>query len=62
MSRLDLESARKGRVPGPLSRSIMSDVFVGIDVSKDHLDVASRPAGTVERFGNDAAGIAQLSE
>jgi len=40
----------------------MSDVFVGIDVSKDHLDVASRPAGTVERFGNDAAGIAQLSE
>lgn len=34
--------------------------FVGIDVSKAHLDVASRPDGTRERVPNDPAGIAAL--
>jgi len=38
----------------------MGDVFIGIDVSKEHLDVASRPSKLVERFGNDASGIAKL--
>ena len=32
-------------------------VFVGIDVAKAHLDVASRPAGAHERLPNDGAGI-----
>ena len=36
--------------------------FVGIDVSKDHLDVASRPEGWEGRFANDAPGIAALIE
>jgi transposase len=35
-------------------------VFVGIDVSKDHLDVAFRPTGEAVRFTNDERGIAAL--
>lgn len=35
-------------------------VFVGIDVSGDHLDVAFRPAGEARRSANDEAGVAAL--
>jgi transposase len=35
-------------------------VFVGIDVSKGHLDVAFRPSGEARRFPNDEAGVAAL--
>jgi transposase len=38
----------------------MSQVFVGIDVSKAHLDVATRPTSAVTRFDNDEEGIAKL--
>jgi transposase len=38
----------------------MADVFVGVDVSKEYLDVASRPAGLEGRYANDGAGIAEL--
>ena len=34
--------------------------FVGIDVSKDHLDVAFRPVGAACRFPNTADGVAAL--
>jgi transposase len=34
--------------------------FVGIDVSKAHLDVATRPEGRTARYHNDPAGIASL--
>jgi transposase len=34
--------------------------FVGIDVSKAHLDVATRPDGATWRVANDPAGIASL--
>jgi transposase len=34
--------------------------FVGIDVSKAHLDVASRPAGPAARHPNDEPGITSL--
>jgi transposase len=34
--------------------------FVGIDVSRDHLDVAVRPSGDAWRVANDEAGIAEL--
>jgi transposase len=37
-----------------------SDVFVGIDVSKDRLDVHVRPLGSGFCVGNDAAGHAAL--
>jgi transposase len=39
-----------------------SEVFVGIDVSKDWLDVAVRPAGTAWRCACDEAGVADLIE
>jgi len=38
----------------------MSDVFVGIDVSKARLDVALRPANAAWSVSNDEAGIAEL--
>jgi transposase len=38
----------------------MDTIVVGIDVSKDRLDVHARPAGTVLSFGRDAAGIEAL--
>ncbi len=34
--------------------------WIGIDISKDHLDVAARPAGKQARFDNDEAGRKQL--
>jgi transposase len=39
----------------------MSERYVGVDVSKEHLDVASNEGWTV-RVNNDAAGHAQLCE
>ncbi len=48
-------SARRARVD-------MSDVFVGIDVSKARLDVAVRPSGETWTVGNDEAGFAALVE
>ncbi len=38
----------------------VGDVFVGIDVSKDWLDVAMLPGGKVERFSNDDEGRGRL--
>jgi transposase len=38
----------------------MDTIVVGIDVSKDRLDVHVRPAGTVLSFGRDATGIEAL--
>jgi len=37
-------------------------VFIGIDVSKGHLDICARPIGRAWRVTNDEAGIAQLLE
>ena len=35
-------------------------VYIGIDVSKDHLDVAERPKGDVSRVANDDGDINKL--
>jgi transposase len=40
----------------------MTDVYVGIDVSKARLDVAIRPSGEVWKCTNDEAGFARLVE
>src|SRR5688500_19226855 len=50
---------RAGRVPHP-GRTPMTAApcFVGIDVSKDHLDVAVRPSGEAFRAGRDDPGLA----
>jgi len=37
-------------------------IICGVDVAKDWLDAHIRPAGVFQRFGNDAAGIADLAE
>lgn len=37
-------------------------MFIGIDVSKAHLDVADRPSGAAWQVANDAMGIAALVE
>ena len=39
-----------------------SESFVGIDVSKDQLDVHVRPAGTARRFANTDAGLRALAK
>ncbi len=39
-----------------------SQVFIGIDVSKSCLDVASRPTGEVWQVTNDANGIGALAQ
>lgn len=38
----------------------MSRVFLGVDVSKDRLDVCRLPGGEVQQFANDSAGQAAL--
>jgi transposase len=38
----------------------MTAAFVGIDVSKDHLDVHVRPTGAAARLANDEPGVAAL--
>lgn len=38
----------------------MSQVYAGLDVSKDQIDVAIRPAGTRWHVPNDERGVAQL--
>jgi transposase len=38
----------------------MDAIAVGIDVSKDRLDIAVRPAGTASAYSRDAAGIEAL--
>ena len=40
----------------------MDSVFVGIDVSKDRLDVAVRPSGEVFAVARNAAGLEVLAE
>ncbi len=37
-----------------------AEVFIGIDVARDSLEVAARPAGRHWQVANDAAGIAAL--
>ena len=39
----------------------MNKIICGVDVSKDWLDAHVEPSGTVGRFRNDAAGIAELA-
>ncbi len=53
--------ARTGRGSAQQARSNMSDVFVGIDVSKARLDVAVRPSGETWSVANDEAGFTELT-
>jgi transposase len=39
----------------------MSPTFIGIDVSKGHLDLHVRPSGHAERFDNTSEGVASIT-
>lgn len=39
----------------------MPRIFIGVDVSQDHLDAHVRPTSVRKRFANSTAGIAELS-
>ena len=43
-------------------KAIQSNVFIGVDVSKDRLDVAVGPSGETIGFANSEDGIALLAE
>ncbi len=45
-----------------MSREITPKVYVGVDISKDHLDVCVLPANKSLTFNNDARGLDQLTE
>src|SRR5687768_16515223 len=55
-------NSRLGRQRSPLAqgRDRMDAIVVGIDVSKDRLDVAARPTGEVFVVGRDAEGLDSL--
>lgn len=43
-------------------KHVPSNVFIGVDVSKDRLDVAVAPSGESMRFANSEDGIALLAD
>jgi hypothetical protein len=53
-------NSRKGRLRPHLQGRDMDQIFIGIDVSKDRLDVHVRPAGTIFTTARDSAGLEQL--
>ena len=52
---------RKARSPIRQGRVVMESITVGIDVSKDRLDVAVRPSGEAFAVERNAAGLEQLT-
>jgi transposase len=58
-------NSRRGRATSPHAQGRVKrkqDICVGIDVSKDRLDVHVRPQGTIFATGRDDAGLAELIE
>lgn len=53
-------TARASRSPHLQGRELMKGIFVGIDVSKESLDMQTYPAGAAEQFANAAGGIRRL--
>jgi len=47
-------------IPDTENLLMKAEIFVGIDVSKDHLDIAVRPSGEAWREVHDQAGITRL--
>src|SRR6185312_11215165 len=57
-------NSRSGRKASPhlQGRGKMEDLFVGIDVSKDRLDVHIQPTGEAFAVARDGKGLAELAE
>jgi transposase len=53
-------NSRKGRLRPHLQGRDMDQIFIGIDVSKDRLDVHVRPTGLVFASTRDGVGLEQL--
>lgn len=45
-----------------MSKEIIPQVFIGIDISKDHLNVCLMPGDQSLTFSNDTNGLDQLTE
>jgi transposase len=48
-------------IPGERRRNV-AEIWVGVDVSKDQLDLAVRPSNQNARFSNDEKGVAALND
>src|SRR5215472_18877376 len=56
-----IPNGRMGRPSSPHQQGREQDrMFVGVDVSKDRLDVHIRPSGTVFSVSRDEAGLSEL--
>src|SRR5262249_46516500 len=57
-------NSRSGRKASPhlQGRGMMEDLFVGIDVAKDRLDIHVRPGGEAFAVARDGKGLAELAE
>ena len=59
---LNIPNSRRGRVASPHVQGREVDVFVGIDVSKDRLDICVRPSGETFAVTRDYPALQRLVE
>src|SRR5271156_2673464 len=57
-----IPNSRRGRVASPHVQGREMDLFIGIDVSKDRLDVCVRPSGETFVVTRDGEGLERLGE
>src|ERR1700722_7245501 len=58
----NIPNSRRGRIASPHVQGREMDVFIGIDVSKDRLDVCIRPSGETFTVTRDGEGLERLGE
>jgi transposase len=58
----NIPNSRRGRVASPHVQGREMDVFIGIDVSKDRLDICVRPSGEAFVVTRDDEGLERLVE
>jgi hypothetical protein len=58
----NIPNSRRGRVASPHVQGREMDVFIGIDVSKDRLDICVRPSGETFIVTRDDQGLAVISQ
>src|SRR5580704_18085761 len=57
-----IPNSRRGRLASPHVQGREMDVFIGIDVSKDRLDICVRPSGETFAVARDDQGLERLVE
>ena len=58
----NIPNSRRGRVASPHVQGRETDVFVGMDVAKDRLDICVRPSGETFAVTRDGQGLERLVE